>query len=145
MSIDMSQRTRPSIDRHSLLSLVWLYLLLNFIYCDVIGLHDPSILGSLMQGRAGDLVITPQFLLASSVLMQIPIAMVLISRIAPRRVGRTASIVAASIMLLAQSASLFVGVPSLAYTFFSVIEIATLIAIVVLAIRWPAGRELATA
>ena len=130
--------TRSAIDRHSLLSLVWLFVLLNFIYCDVIGLHDPSILRSLFDGHAGDIQITPPFLLGSSVLMEIPISMVLITRVASRRVSRVASIAAASFMVLIQSASLFVAVPSPAYAFYSAIEIGALIAIVVLAVRWKA-------
>ena len=137
--------TRPTLDRNSLLSLVWLFVLLNFIYCDLIGLHDPSVLRSLIEGHAGDIEITPGFLLASSVLMEIPIAMVLVTRIASRRVSRIASIVAASFMVLAQSASLFVGVPSPAYAFYSTIEIAGLIVIIVLAIRWPRPAAVATA
>lgn len=128
--------TRPALDRHSLLSLVWLFVLLNFVYCDVIGLHDPSLVRSLIEGHAGDIEITPPFLLASSVLMEIPIAMVLVTRIASRRVARIASIVAAAFMVVVQSSSLLVGVtPS--YAFYSTIEIAGLIAIIVLAVRWP--------
>lgn len=128
--------TRPTLDRNSLLSLVWLFVLLNFIYCDVIGLHDPSVLRSLIDGHAGDIEITPPFLLASSVLMEIPIAMVLVTRIASRRVARIASIVAAAFMVVVQSSSLLVGVtPS--YAFYSTIEIAGLLTIVVLAVRWP--------
>ncbi len=127
--------TRPALDRHSLLSLVWLFVLLNFIYCDVIGLHDPSLVRSLIEGHAGDIEITPPFLLASSVLMEIPIAMVLVTRVASRRVARIASIVAAAFMLVVQGSSLLVGVtPS--YAFYSTIEIAGLVAIIVLAIRW---------
>jgi hypothetical protein len=144
MSLSLSKNARPTLDHQSLLSLVWLFVLLNFLYCDVVGLHDAAVLSSLLDGRAGDLEITPAFLLASSVLMEIPIAMVLVTRLASRRVGRTASIVAASFMTIVQSASLFVGVPSPSYAFFSAIEIATLIAIVLLAIRWPAERSAAT-
>jgi hypothetical protein len=134
---------RSPIDRHALLSLVWLFALLNFIYCDVIGLHDPSVLRSLLDGHAGAIEITPPFLLASSVLMEIPIAMVLVSRIASRRVTRVASIVAASFMILVQSSSLFVSMPSPSYAFFSIIEVGALIAIVLLAVRWPAARSVA--
>jgi hypothetical protein len=128
--------TRSPIDRHTLLSLVWLFVLANFIYCDVIGLHDPSVLRSLFDGHAGDIQITPPFLLASSVLMEIPIAMVLVSRITSRRVARVASIVSASFMVLVQSSSLFVSVPSPSYAFFSTIEVGGLVAIIVLAARW---------
>ena len=133
---DPMTTARPALDRNSLLSLIWLFVLLNFIYCDVIGLHDPSVLRSLIDGHAGEIEITPPFLLASSVLMEIPIAMVLVTRLASRRVARIASIAAAAFMVVVQGSSLFVGVtPS--YAFYSTIEIAGLLTIIVLAVRWP--------
>jgi len=139
---DPMTTARPALDRNSLLSLIWLFVLLNFIYCDVIGLHDPSVLRSLIDGHAGEIEITPPFLLASSVLMEIPIAMVLVTRLASRRVARIASIAAAAFMVVVQGSSLFVGVtPS--YAFYSTIEIAGLLTIIVLAVRWP--RPLAAA
>lgn len=134
-----------TLERPILLSTLWLFVLLNFLYCDVIGLHDPDTLAAVLSGRVGDLEMTPTFLLASSLLMEIPIAMVLVARIARRAVTRIASIAAAAFMVLVQSASLFVGVPSLSYAFFSVIEIATLVVIAVVAARWtataPAGLK----
>jgi hypothetical protein len=133
-----------TLARQGLLSLLWLFVLLNFIYCDVVGLHDPLLLNSLIDGHAGGLEITPAFLLASSVLMEIPISMVLVTRVATRRVARVASIASASFMVLVQSASLFVGTASLSYVFFSVIEIATLVLIIVLAARMTRVASLAT-
>lgn len=126
----------PRIEKPQLLSLLWIYLLLNFIYCDVIGLHDAAILGQLLEGQAGPLQITPVFLLLSSVLMTIPISMVLVSRLAPRPANRVANIAAGLFMIAVQTASLFAGVPSPAYLFFSAIEIAGLVLIVVMAVRW---------
>jgi hypothetical protein len=129
-----------TINRHMLVSLLWLFTLLNFIYCDVIGLHDPVELNSLIGGHAGQLEITAPFLLASSILMEIPISMVLVARVASRQVARITSIAAASFMVLVQSASLFVGTPAPSYVFFSIIEIASLVLIGVIAIRWTAAR-----
>jgi hypothetical protein len=131
-----------TITRPNLISLLWLFTLLNFIYCDVIGLHDPIQLNSLIGGHAGQLEITAPFLLASSILMEIPISMVLVARIGSRRVARVCSIAAASFMVLVQAASLFVGVPTPAYAFFSIIEIASLAVIVVIAARWSATQQL---
>lgn len=130
-----------TLERPILLSTLWLFVLLNFIYCDVLGLHDPHTLTAVLSGRVGDLEMTPTFLLGASLLMEIPIAMVLVARIARRAVTRVASIVAAAFMVLVQSASLFVGVPSLSYAFFSVIEIATLVVIAVVAARWTAAAS----
>lgn len=132
-----------NLERPVLLSTLWLFVLLNFIYCDVIGLHDANVLASLLDGHAGAIEITPLFLLASSILMEIPIVMVLVARLADRSVTRVTSIAAAAFMVLVQCSSLFVGPFSPSYTFFSVIEIATLVSIVIVAARWKGAAMVA--
>ena len=132
---------RPDrIDRPHLLSLLWIFLLLNFIYCDIIVLHDGGVLQDLIAGRAGALDVTPTFLLLVSLLMEIPIAMVLVSRLAARTHNRVANVTAGAIMIVIQTSSLFAGgapaTSDWSYLFFSAIELATLVAIITLAIRW---------
>ena len=129
-----------TLERPLLLSSLWLFTLLNFIYCDVIGLHDANELETLLAGHVGELQVSQGFLLASSALMEIPIAMVLVARLARRTVARAASVAAAAFMVLVQVSSLFVGVPTLSYAFFSAIEIATLVVVGVIALRWKASK-----
>lgn len=126
----------PRIETPQLLSLLWVFLMLNFIYCDVIALHDGAVLGQLLQGKVGGMTLSPVFFLLSSLLMEVPIALVLVSRLARRSVSRVANLVAGGFMTLVQASSLFVSTPSWSYLFFSAIEIATLLLILVLAIRW---------
>lgn len=126
-----------SIDRPRLLSLLWIFLVLNFIYCDVLSLHDSAVLSGLVAGHAGPLEITPAFLLAASLLMEVPMAMVVVSRLTRRVGNRIANIAAGTFMIVVQIGSLFAAVPpSPSYLFFSVVEVATLAGIVVLALRW---------
>jgi Family of unknown function (DUF6326) len=133
----MTSPTLTKIEKPRLLSLLWIFLVLNFLYCDVLSLHDAEILGDLANGHAGPLQITPAFLLAASFLMEVPMSMVLISRLAPRTGNRIANIAAGAFMILVQVGSLFTAIPpSLSYFFFTVVEVATLAAIVVIAIRW---------
>jgi hypothetical protein len=116
---------------------LWIFLVLNFIYCDVLALHDGAVLSSLLTGQVGSLEITPGFLLAASLLMEVPMGMVLVSRLAPRTGNRLANVIAGVFMIVVQTASLFAGtVPSPSYLFFSALEIGTLASIVVLAVRW---------
>lgn len=125
------------IGKPQLLSLLWIFLVLNFIYCDVLALHDGGVLTSLINGRVGSLEITPVFLLAASFLMEVPIGMVVVSRLVRRSANRIANIVAASFMIVVQASSLFAGTaPSMSYVFFSAIEIGILVVILALAIRW---------
>jgi Family of unknown function (DUF6326) len=120
------------------LSTLWVFAVLNYVYCDVVTLMNPTYLNGLLAGNAGGIQVTQAFLLEAGILVEIPIAMVLLSRILKYRAGRWANIVAGAIMTVVQAASLFVGTPGLYYVFFSVIEIATTLVIVWYAWKWHA-------
>ena len=79
---------------------------------------------------------TQDALLAASFLMEIPIAMVLLSRVLKYRPNRWANILAGTFMAVVQVVTLFVGTPTLYYLFFSAIEIACLLFIVWTAWKW---------
>ncbi len=133
---------RPAPDRAARLSLLWVFALFNYLYCDVLGLFDPEVLQELMDGEVGGVEVTPTFLLGSGLLMEIPIAMVLVSVVLPHAASRWANVVAGSVMTVVQVASLFVGSgPAAYYAFFSVIEIATTGFIVWYAWTWNGRHE----
>jgi hypothetical protein len=108
------------------LSTLWVFMLLNYLYCDVVGLYDRTFTTNL----------SPEALLAASFLMEIPIAMVLLSRVLRKRPNRWANVIAGAFMTVVQFGSFAVGTPTSYYTFFSVIEIACLLFIVWTAARW---------
>ena len=106
------------------LSLFWIFALLNYLYADVLALF--FIVGS--KDPAPHL---PQWaLLGSAVLMEIPIAMILASRLLPFRANRLANIIAGGVITLVNGFLTFV--PPLAgwgrppafpeYLFFATIE-----------------------
>jgi Family of unknown function (DUF6326) len=89
-------------DTKERLSLLWIFALLNYLYADVLALFD--IVGS--QDPAPHL---PQWaLLGSAVLMEIPIAMIVASRLLPFRANRLANIIAGAIETLAVVSMQFV-------------------------------------
>jgi len=92
----------------------------------VLGLFDPGMPKNMTQDA----------LLAASFLMEIPIAMVLLSRVLKYRPNRWANILAGTFMAVVQVATLFAGTPTLYYVFFSAIEIACLLFIVWTAWKW---------
>jgi threonine/homoserine/homoserine lactone efflux protein len=115
-------------DIKSKLSLLWIFLMFNYLYCDVMTLTDPI--------KQMGPQLTQEFLLGASILMQIPIAMVLFSRILRYRVNRWTNIISGVIMVIVQILTLFIGIPTLYYVFFSVIEIASASFIVWYAWKW---------
>ena len=109
------------------LSTLWVFMLFNFLYADVMGLFDPGIPKDTM---------TREALLAASFLMEIPIAMIVLSRVLNWRPNRWANVMAGTFMAIVQASTLFIGGPTLYYVFFSAIEIPCLLFIVWTAWRW---------
>ena len=107
------------------LSTLWIFVMFNYLYCDLLGLMDPEALKGFMNGNVGGIDITQGFLLSASILMEIPMAMVLLSRVLKYRANRWANIGAGTLMTVVQFSTLFFGSsPTPFYLFFSVIEIA---------------------
>jgi hypothetical protein len=113
-------------DTKERLSLLWIFALLNYLYADVLALW--AIVGSPNLADAPHL--PPWALAGSAVLMEIPIAMIVASRLLPFRANRLANIIAAAIETLVNGFLTFV--PPLAgwgrppalpeYLFFATIE-----------------------
>ena len=133
--MNTNQKT-TAMDKKVLLSTIWLFAVLNYLYCDVVSLMDSGLLKQYLTGKVNGMDMNPGFLLGAAVLVEIPIAMVLLSRVLGYRVNRWANIIAGVIMTLVQAASLFAGTPAMYYVFCSVFEIASTVLIVWLAWNW---------
>jgi hypothetical protein len=126
------------VTRRTVVASVWLFVVLCYLYCDVLGFFVPHDLQAILNGRVGSIALSEAFLLGSAVLMTIPMAMVLVSRVAPHRVARWGTVAAATVMTAAQVGSLFVGTgATLHYLYFSAIEITSTGFLAVYAVlRW---------
>ena len=123
-------------DVRTRLSMLWVFLMFNYLYADVMALFDPAVAKDAMTAPA---------LLAASVLMEIPMAMVLLSRTLAVRPNRWANVIAGTFLaVVAASTLVFVGPPTPYYVFFGAIEIPCLLFIVWTAWRW-AGPSTAVA
>jgi len=69
--------------------------------------------------------------------MEVPIAMIVLSRYLAYGANRWANIGAGTLKTAAVLATFFVGSPTSYYLFFGTVEVVTTIAIVGLAARWP--------
>ena len=119
------------------LSTLWIFVMFNYLYCDVIALMNPELLKQFMIGNVGGIQVTQAFLLGTAILMEIPIAMVIMSRTLKYRANRWANIIAGVVMTAVQFGSLFFGsAPTPYYVFFSIIEIACTSVIVWYAWKW---------
>ena len=112
-------------DTKERLSLLWLFALLNYLYADCTALF--AIVGSPNLADAPHF--PPRVLLASSVFMEIPIAMIVASRLLPFKANRLANIIAGAIVTLINGGLTYIPplvgarTPALpAYLFFATIE-----------------------
>jgi hypothetical protein len=125
-------------DRKKLLSTMWIFAVLNYLYCDVMTLMDSHLLRQFLTGTVENIRVTEGFLLGAAVLMEISISMVLLSRILPYRGNRWANIIAGIITTVVQITSVFAGKPTAYYIFFSAFEISATIAVFIIALKWKA-------
>jgi Family of unknown function (DUF6326) len=128
-------------DTKARMSLFWIFALLNYLYADVVALF--AIVGSPNLVDAPHL--PPWALLGSAVLMEIPIAMIVASRLLPFRANRLANIIAGAILTLINGSLTFIpplvgaGTPALPeYLFFATIETVCTSVIVWQAWTWSA-------
>ncbi len=75
------------------LSWMWVFVCLNMLFADVFSFMSPGFLGQVMDDQAGGITITPLFLLIGAIVTAIPIAMVVLSQVLPRRRARWANVV----------------------------------------------------
>ena len=118
------------------LSTLWTFATLNYLYCDVISLMDPVLLKQYLTGTVNGMAFTPGFLLGAAILIEIPISMVLLSRVLKHRANRWANIAAGTVMTAVQLLTLFIGWPAPYYLFLSILEIGCTALIVWYAWKW---------
>jgi hypothetical protein len=118
------------------LQLLWVFLFLNFIFCDVFTLFHGPTLTQLMSGTVDGMAMTQPALLGFAVLMELGMVMVLVSRLAPFGAARRANLVVGLLLIVVQTVTVLTPGLTLHYAFFSAVEIATLAWIVLIARRW---------
>jgi hypothetical protein len=116
------------------LSMLWVFVILNMLYADVLSLMDPT---SAIRTRMVGTPLSPEFLLAGAVLMETAIAMVILSLLLPRKASRWANIIVAAVNILA----VVTGGHGLYYLFFATIEVMSMLLIMWLAWTWPVAER----
>lgn len=122
--------------KNQLLSVLWVFLLVNYLFCDVFSLFHSEHLKQLLTGELGGVAFTQQLLLSFAILMEIPMLMIVLSFVLGYKWNRILNVGAAILMIVVQVGSLLLGENSLHYLFFSVIEILALLVIVGIAWKW---------
>ncbi|MDA0268366.1 MAG: DUF6326 family protein [Cyanobacteria bacterium] len=133
-----------TIETQAKLSTLWMFYLFNVIFRDIHELIKPGFIEQVMTGTFNGIQITEELLLFGGFVAEVPIAMVLFSRLLPYGANRWANIIAAVITLAFEINN---GTTDLDDTFHMIIEIAALCFIIWSAWRWrnPAPENYSTA
>jgi hypothetical protein len=119
-----------ALDRKTVLSTLWIFAVLNYIYADVFSVFfeaDALDQTAVFGGMA---------VLGFAALMETAIIMVPLARFLPYRANRLANIIAGVIHTVSVGSSTFVGTPAPFYVFFAIIEIACTVFIIWYAWTW---------
>ena len=104
----------------SRLSWLWVFYMFNTAYIDINTLYY-----SVFINHHPKVHYTQTLLLGAAILVEIPTAMVILSRMLGYSWNRLTNVIVGVLLTVVQIATLFVGTPTLAYGFISAILIAT--------------------
>ena len=117
-------------DMKAMLSMLWVFVILNMMYADVLSLMDPT---SAIRTRMVGTPMSPGFLLVGGILMETAIAMVILSRLLPYKANRWVNTIVAAVNIFA----VVTGGHGLYYVFFAAVEVLAMLLIV-----WLAWKQL---
>ncbi len=137
--MNANSKVTITVDIKTILSTLWVFLSVNYMYCDHLGFMEPGTVKGLLAGQIGSVQITQEFLLGAAILLEIPFAMIVLSRVLKHGANRWANIIAAAVLIVVQLGTMGIGTaPSRVYLFYSAIEVACNLVIIWLAWRWNA-------
>jgi hypothetical protein len=130
------KEVKMKLDKKVLLSTLWIFAVLNYLYADVFSFYKADIINQVLKGAINGMQITPTFLFIGALLMETAIIMVVLARFLKYKANRIVNIVFGTLHTLAVAWSLSVGTPAPYYILFATIEIITTVSIVWISWTW---------
>lgn len=81
------------MDKKVLFSTLWVFVTVNYIFCDVFTLFHAPDLNQFLTGHAGGMELTQSFLLTSAIIMEFAIVMIVLSRVLKYSLNRWFNII----------------------------------------------------
>ena len=119
-----------SMDIKERISILWIVVMMNMIFADILSFMLPEFLNEVMTGNT-PIQITPGILLVFAIILEIPIIMIFLSRVLDGKANRWANIVAAVITIIFVVGG---GSLHLHYIFFGAAEV--LILLLIMTYAW---------
>ena len=127
-----------NIKKETLLSTLWIFVLLNMIFRDIHQLGKMSFIQEILAGTVNGIEITDELMLFGGFLAEIPIVMVILSRVLNYKAnkwGNTIAGVVTSLVLLSALPS-----ADLDDVFFMIIEVTAILVIIRIAWKMPSNN-----
>jgi hypothetical protein len=124
-----TNKSTTGIDPKVKLSLLWIFVILNMAYADILSLMDPT---SIIRGIMVGAPMPAGGLLLGAIVMESSIAMVVLSWVLNYKVNRWVT----SIIGLFMIWQIVVGGHGLYYLFFTVVEVASILLIIWFSWKW---------
>lgn len=125
-----------NMDKKALFSTLWIFVAVNYIFCDVFTLFHAPDLNQFLTGHVGDIELTQGFLLTFAIIMEFAMVMIVLSRVLKYSLNRWFNIIGGIVFTLIQAGTLLDGNFTMHYLFFSIVEISTTIYIGWAAWNW---------
>ena len=123
-----------NVRTQTLLSTLWIFVILNIFARDFHELGRPGMLQQVMSGVVDGVTITEELMLLGGIMIEIFIVMVALSQVLKYRVNRCVNMIVGPIAIMIVVMTNLS--PDLDNIFFMTIEIITLLAIIGVAWRW---------
>jgi hypothetical protein len=122
------------MDKKVLLSTLWIFLVLNFIFSIVYTLNYAANIE--VQSELGGILLPQELLPSFSIMVEVAMVMILLTRLLTYKPNRILNIILGISIAVLQIWGLASKGPTLIYYFFIIVEIATCISIACIAWKW---------
>ena len=129
-----SNKESTGLDLKVKLSTLWIFVLFNIIFLEFHKLLQPGFIEEIITGFMGGVEMTQGVLLLGAIVLEIPIAMLLLSRLLTYEANRWANIIAGAITIMAVVGNVLTDLDNI---FFTTIIVAFLSLIIWYAWKWP--------
>jgi len=120
-------------DRRLIISTLWIVVMFNMVFADVLSFMIPGALAEVMTGAVDGVEMSEKLMLIAAMILEIPIVMIFLSRFLKYRANRMANILAGIVTILFVIGG---GSTELHYIFFASVEVLCMLAIIRLAWKW---------
>ena len=127
------KKTAEKIDTKALLSTLWIVVMINMAYADILSLHIPGAFDEVAKTSVSTGTTIPQLMLGGAIMTEISIAMIILSRVLKYRINRWVNIVTGILTI----AYIWGGMASYPhYIFIATVETLCLLLVVGFAWMW---------